>query len=130
MVREWTFFSTFLNNVETALVKTDLTIAGAYVRQLVDPSLHYLFATIEAEYARTVEEVLWVTQQTSLLSNQPAAAAIQATRDDYLRPLQLLQIGLLDAARTERRDGSVSHDTERALLLTINAVATGLRTTG
>ena len=130
MVREWTFFSTFLNNVETALVKTDLTIAGEYVRRLVDPSLHYLFATIEAEYARTVEEVLWVTQQTSLLGNQPAAAAIQATRDDYLRPLQLLQIGLLDSARTERAAGTVSKETERALLLTINAVATGLRTTG
>jgi len=131
MYREWTFFSTFINNVETTLSKTDLTVAREYVQRLVDPSLHYLFEHIVEEYQRTVEQVLWVTEKESLLADQPTLVATQATRDHYLRPLQLLQIQLLERVRAERAAGQVVDDVaQRALMLTINAVATGLRNTG
>jgi len=97
----------------------------------VDPSLHYLFARIVDEYERTVAEVLWVSERPSLLSNQPTLAATQLTRDHYLRPLQLLQIQLLERVRAEREAGEgVDTVAQRALLLTINAIATGLRNTG
>ena len=131
MYREWTFFSTFINNVEATLSKTDLTVAREYVQRLVDPSLHYLFEHIVDEYQRTVEQVLWVTEKDSLLADQPTVVATQATRDHYLRPLQLLQIQLLERVRAERAAGQVVDDVaQRALMLTINAVATGLRNTG
>ena len=131
MYREWTFFSTFLNNVESTLSKTDLVMAREYVTRLVDPSLHYLFDRIVEEYERTVEAVLWITERPSLLSNQPLQVATQETRDHYLRPLQLLQIQLLERVRAERAAGLVVDDVaQRALLLTINAIATGLRNTG
>jgi phosphoenolpyruvate carboxylase len=131
MYREWTFFSTFINNVETTLSKTDLSVAGEYVSRLVDPSLHYLFEHIVAEYQNTVEQVLWVTEKSALLADQPSTLAAQATRDHYLRPLQLLQIQLLERVRRERAAGVAVDDVaQRALLLTINAVATGLRNTG
>jgi len=131
MYREWSFFSTFLNNVESTLAKTDLVVAREYVQRLVDPSLHYLFERIVDEYERTVAEVLWVSERPSLLSNQPTLAATQLTRDHYLRPLQLLQIQLLERVRAEREAGEgVDTVAQRALLLTINAIATGLRNTG
>jgi len=131
MYEEWTFFSTFLNNVEATLSKTDLAVAREYVERLVDPSLHYLFDTIVTEYQRTVTEILWVTQRPSLLSNQPTLVATQQTRDHYLRPLQLLQIQLLERVRSERQAGAAVDDVaQRALLLTINAIAAGLRNTG
>jgi phosphoenolpyruvate carboxylase len=50
-----------------------------------------------------------------------------AIRDVYLRPMQLLQVSLLQRVRNgEEVDGILN----RALLLTINGIAAGLRNTG
>jgi len=54
------------------------------------------------------------------------------TRDRYLLPLQLLQVQLLRRVRATRESGSADVDPtlRRALLLTVNGIATGLRNTG
>ena len=131
MYREWPFFTTYLSNVEMTLAKTDLVIARQYVTHLVPESLHYLFEVICAEYDSTVSELLHVTESSELLESQAVLATTLATRDRYLRPLQLLQIQLLRQVRELReRDEPVDEVLQRALHLTINGIATGLRNTG
>ena len=131
MYKEWSFFTSFISNVEMTVAKTDMTIAHEYVRRLVPEDLHYVFDVVKDEYERTVREILFVTNSTSLLESQPLLATTLATRDEYLRPLQLTQIQLLKQVREIRaRDGEVDELTQRALLLTINGIATGLRNTG
>ena len=131
MYSEWPFFSTYISNVEMTLAKTDLDIAGEYVRRLVPAPLHYLFDLISEEYNRTVEEVLYVTGGSRLLAHDDLLATTLDTRDRYLRPLQMLQIQLLNRVRRAREEGDAVDDTlQRALLLTINGIATGLRNTG
>ncbi|HVR32272.1 MAG TPA: phosphoenolpyruvate carboxylase [Acidimicrobiia bacterium] len=125
MQENWLFMQTFVSNVEMTLTKTDLAIASRYVQQLVDPALHHLFDVITAEFVRTSEEISRLTGD-ALLDRLPILQRTLAVRDYYLDPLNYLQVSLLERSRAGERDSQL----ERALLLTVNGIAAGMRNTG
>jgi phosphoenolpyruvate carboxylase len=127
----WRFFKTFLSNVEMTLVKTDLDLAGHYVHTLVPQPLRHLYDAVRAEHDLTVAEVLRVTGQDALLSANPLLERTLRVRDAYLAPLHLLQVALTGRWRADVDAGRHPDPAvARALLLTVNGIAAGLRNTG
>ncbi len=127
MYGSWFFFRTFLANVEMTLAKSRMDIAERYVDRLAGPHLRPLFEQVRSEYETTVEEVLRITGERRLLDRQPSLQRSVDIRDTYLAPLNHLQVLLLGRSRaSEETDPQL----RRALLVTVNGIAAGLRNTG
>jgi phosphoenolpyruvate carboxylase len=126
MSAEWSFMRTFLSNVEMTLFKTDLDISESYVKELVEPEHRQLLEIIRAEYEVTIEEVLALRGVSELLEDSPLLQRTLEVRDIYLDPINYLQVSLL----ARYRAGEESPEIDRALLLTVNGIAAGMRNTG
>ena len=127
MYERWPFFRMFLSNVEMVPAKTDLFTARRYVDTLVPPAHRHIFELLAAEHERTVREVLATTGKPALLADYPVLKRTLDVRSAYLEPLHLLQIVLL---LRHRAAAEVDPRVERAILLTVNGLAAGLRNTG
>ncbi len=126
MHRQWWFLQTFISNVEMTLTKADLGIARRYVEALVDPVVQPLLDRILEEHDTTMGEVLRLTDRPGLLATNPLLRRTLEVRDVYLDPLNYLQVALLARSRAGETDPLL----ERALLLTVNGIAAGMRNTG
>ncbi len=107
------------------LAKTSLEIAGSYLRLLPpSESRSRLWASIEAEHARTLDAVLGIVESDHLLDRHPVLQRSIRLRNPYVDPMNAIQVELLAAHRAG--DASAT----RPLLRSIAGIAAALRNTG
>ena len=131
MYRDWPFFRALLSNSQMALFKADMHIAESYVSLCHDQATaRPIYETINAEYDRTVNNVLQIAQLDELLAETPRLALSLKRRNPYLDPLNQVQVTLLKRFRDESLDEESRNQWLNPLLRTINAIAAGMRNTG
>jgi len=131
MYEGWPFFRTLLDNLEMALMKTDLGIGRRYADLVKNARVRRkIFDRIEAEFDRTCAAVLSITRSRELLAHNPGLRKSIRRRDPYIDPLSYVQIQLLRRHREGSVPAAEQPAIERALQMTINGIAAGLRNTG
>jgi phosphoenolpyruvate carboxylase len=127
MYKNWAFFRGLMSNMDMVLSKTDMGIASSYAELVDDVAMRErIFGMIEREWEDTVQMLFAVTGNTTLLQDNPAFARSLLTRTPYIDPLNHLQVALLQ----RHRAGDNNELVKRAIHLTINGIATGLRNSG
>ena len=130
MYAGWPFFRVMLSNMDMLLAKTDLGIAARYAQLTRDRKRsRLLLRRIEAEQALTLRHLFSIQQTRELLADNPTLARSIRNRRPYIDPLNHLQIELLRRFRAGDRD-AIDDRVQRALLITINGIAAGLRNSG
>jgi phosphoenolpyruvate carboxylase len=126
------FLQYLLTNVETSLASSDPEVMREYASLVTDPDTRLRVGSrIESEWHRTREHLARL-RGADFLSRRPRLTRTLGLRAQPLRVLHRQQITLL----AQWRDALKSGDDSRAatlfpeLLLTVNAIASGLRTTG
>jgi phosphoenolpyruvate carboxylase len=127
MYQKWAFFRGLMSNMDMVLSKTDMGIASRYAELVPDAELRArIFSVIEQEWRDTVDMLFKVTGASHLLADNPTFARSLTTRTPYIDPLNHLQVALLH----RHRSGDNEEKVKRAIHLTINGIATGLRNSG
>ncbi|MCS3507592.1 phosphoenolpyruvate carboxylase [Achromobacter sp. JUb104] len=132
MAREWPAFRTLLSNMEMVLAKSDLAIAARYAQLVPQRALRErVFGMISAEHGRTLAMLKLLTQR-ELLADNPALQDSLRERFAYIDPLNYLQIDLIRRHRAAQKhpEADVDKRVQRAIHLTINGIAAGLRNSG
>jgi phosphoenolpyruvate carboxylase len=128
MYTRWPFFRTVVDKLDMVLAKTDMGIAARYADLVGDRALaKRIFGRVRQEHDQTKKAFFLITGSPELLASNPSLARSLRNRIPYIDPLNHLQVDLLRRLRSGRGDGD---ELRRAVHLTINGVAAGLRNSG
>jgi phosphoenolpyruvate carboxylase len=140
MYRNWPFFRSTVDLMEMALAKADARVAAHYDRHLVPAELRDLGRSLRERLERATGAVLELTGHGRLLEENAVLRRSIDVRNPYVDPINLVQVELLRRLREPRpaargpevpgREVAEMIELKRALLVTINGVAAGMRNTG
>jgi phosphoenolpyruvate carboxylase len=130
-VFDWAPLHYIVSNAATAIATADAEIMAWYAEMVVDRDVRAGFLDrIQAEHARTTE-VLEIIYGGPLSERRPNIARTLRQRDPALRPLHRRQIELIETWRARQvEDPAAAEAMLPQLLVTVNAIASGLGTTG
>jgi phosphoenolpyruvate carboxylase len=131
-IPNWPFLNYVLTNVETNLASANLEMMHLYAALVGNDKIRKRFTQIIVDEFTRTQEVFEHLFGGKLAVRRPRMAKTLQLREEPLRMLHHQQVQLLDKWRKLK----ASEDTDSAerlrpqLLLSVNAIASGLRTTG
>ena len=130
-LRNYSFLYYVLSNVETNIASADLKIMKDYAQLVTDPEIRTsIFGMISSEFERTKEQLRKVFGG-SLDERRPRMEKTLQLRARALASLHEQQIATIRNWRTAQKDDPAKAQALLPrVLLSINAIASGLRTTG
>jgi len=129
MFSEWPFYRSRLSMLDMVFHKADPRISEAYDERLVPKELKHFGEALRSELKESISSLLAITGDDDIMKNDPQGKESMEIRAAYLQPLHYLQIELLDRIR-KAGDDAQNTSLERAMMVTITGIATGMRNTG
>lgn len=127
--KKWPLFTTFIDNVEMSLAKTDTRIARMYLAlgdrdDLSEQVLH--------EMELTMRWVLDITSNAWPLEHRRVLGPLIRSRSPFVDVLSVMQVHALDELRRHAQDLSPEEREQYIYLIlcTVSGVAAGLQNTG
>lgn len=130
LVRVWPFLNYALTNIESSVASSDAELMEAYAGLVENADIRSEFlGIITAERLLTIREIEEI-YGSPVEKRRPRLAKTLALRSDALVRLHHQQIQLLRGWRAERAGLPAPAHLPPGITLSINAIASGLRTTG
>ncbi len=131
-IRTWPFLHYVLTNIESSIASSDLELMHAYAGLVQDPALRDRFMNMILAEWNLTREMLEKLRGAPMADRRPRMLKTLQRRAEALRVLHLQEIHLLEKWRAHRTAGDETAAEKMLpdLLLSINAIASGLRTTG
>jgi phosphoenolpyruvate carboxylase len=131
-IRTWPFLYYVLTNIESSIASTDAELMALYAGLVEDDGLRERFMTIIMDEWNLTREMLEKLRGAPMAERRPRMLKTLHLRAEALRVLHLQEIQLLRKWRALKAAGDEAGAEKMLpdLLLSINAIASGLRTTG
>ncbi|KAJ3401223.1 hypothetical protein HDV05_000608 [Chytridiales sp. JEL 0842] len=136
MYQNWMFFRSLISLIQMVLAKADFKIWDYYDSRIVPENLRPMGATLRQELQALISTILSITNQPSILADDPVVRRAVCGRFPFTDPLNLIQVEVMKRVR-ESADLSPStadlgyektlFDT---LVVTIQGIAAGMGNTG
>ena len=123
---EWPFFQAVAGNARREMARARLVVGRRYNALAEETASGAPFERVEAEYARAETALLRVGRQDSLLDRSRTIAATIRYRNPATDVLNLVQLDLMRRWRA----GDHAEPTALALLVSVNAIAAAMQSTG
>jgi phosphoenolpyruvate carboxylase len=128
MYDEWPFFRAVIDNAQVSMGKADMPIAEVYGGLADCETCAKVYPILAAEFARTTAAILRLTGQGQLLDQAPWLQRAIRLRNPYIDPMNYIQVALL--RRLRAATGPDAEALHEVVLLSVNGIAAGLRSTG
>lgn len=128
LYRDWVFFKSIVNNAQRELTRADLQTASHYAKRIelnLNTDFHEL---IQSDFERAVQAIHVITQQKTLMDDQPVIKKSIQLRNPYTDVLNFIQMELI--TRWENAGDKADEVLGRNILLSINGLAAAMQSTG
>jgi phosphoenolpyruvate carboxylase len=128
MYLDWPFFRNLIDNAQVSMRKADMCIAEVYAGLADCETCAAIYPILAEEFGRTEAAILRLTGQQELLDQASWLQRAIRLRNPYIDPMNYIQVALLRRLRAATgNEAEALHD---VVLLSVNGIAAGLRSTG